>query len=500
MFAETFAAWLEKQLRGKSGDTYPPDQVGWYINAHDIRMEEIVRQHMAREYPDLPRGSDPFLIHQQRLRMQRSDPGIQRIVANQLYKKLDSDEKALFASISERKPMVFPWARLDDIWTSADLMQPVGSKGWRIVRILPSSKNRSAALTQTAAFYGAVVAAGAAHVEVEFWHIDPGIPLHQPVEYKKKPGARSVHARLEEIRRFQNQYCSTTADESVYSAETNSDELCLPDTHTRFLMRGKLDRKELLMRGIEDIRSIPDTEPMSKRQRNQRNALLHEHPLPDPVSLNKWLQAVEKPIVFLDFEAIQSAKPMYPKTFPWQYVPIMYSITDVHGSVEWVCLPVDSDDLTGFADGLAERLAGVKSIGVFGEAMEKRCLALLSETASTEQGRQLLSEAVDRIVDLHLPFEAGWVYFSGQRGKTSLKALSRVLFAGSQQTTEDSREPKEIADGREASLHYYWQRYGYPDGTWPTRCEQNRIMGLIEQYSCNDTLHLCRLWEILIAL
>ncbi|AFG37242.1 DUF2779 domain-containing protein [Spirochaeta africana] len=517
-FADSCAEWFDtRQRRSAQLTTDDPD---WYIAAHDAAQEVQVRSCLPPEYVDLPSGPYPLAVFHTRLAAQRSSLAARPAVLNPLHHQLLRGEQITLHALEQRAAIRHPWLGFRGIWCSADLLLPVGSKGWKIVRVLPNGKLRPGIISQTALFYAAIRNAGAEHIEIEFWYLDPTLQYGEPWRFRQKPGARLVHAKLVELEPLIGDFlqminpgtgdylieagqvsdaaseagsgeaASSQADtsEAGTSQADNHDAPSL--SHVQYLLRGKLDKRRLVAQGITDIRTIPADTRMSQRQRHQRTALISGEPVSDPVSLRTWLAAIPEPILFLDFESIQSSLPLFPHTVPWQYIPVMYSLTDASGHDSWECIAPGSGQLERLARSLARQLASAAAVGVFGAAMEQRCLQLLARIAADPADSTILKQAAGRLVDLHTPFESGWLYFAPQRGKTSLKALVPII-------TDEQDKTEGISDGREASLQYYWQHAGYPDGTWPVRLRQREVMAQIERYSRDDTRNLHRLWRFL---
>lgn len=487
-FSDFFADWLETRL--KQCSVRPAEETERLAAAHDALLEQQVRSSMTDYYPDAERCLDPAKVLKQRLQGYRSDVGLAKIREAEIEAELELAQCKTRSSYLNRITLIYPYSLWQDsIWCSVDVMIPVGSQGWKIQRILPNSRLKSGIITQTALFYLCLSKYGAVHIDVEF--IGPG--------GKIIPGTRLVKKRAEEIQTaIQSflkeslvQYRGPGSIIPIQKIDVKNALEEYPLYHVRYLLRGKGDYRSLLIDGIDDIRNIPSSARLSQRQKNQQKALTENTVFPDPDSLAVWCQKIDEPIVFLDFESVQSSTALYPNVSPWQYVPVMYSISDSSAESSWKYLDPASSNLSELADSLADDLSCAASIGVFGAAMELHCLLFLSEHASNQKNRTILLSARDRVVDLHQPFESGWVYFPEQKGKTSLKSLTEVL------CPEEGGISGVVCDGRTASLQYYWQRCGYPDGTWPAAWHSRMIMSDIEQYSRNDTLYLSRLWELL---
>lgn len=480
VFADSLVNRWEACRKGKlqSLDSLSGDD--WYLSIHDGWQEQLVRSCIQAEYSGLAAGYNPEQLYQHRMQIERSDAMVKQIEIERIIERLEADEGCLRTAVQNREAMLFPHLNINEVWSNADAVLPVGSKGWKIIRVLPSARLKSTVISQIALFYQGMIQIGAEHVEVEFRY------YYDTEQYTVKPGTRLVRQRVDDVIR------QTVTKLSVPQSRCTSGGDDQPESpyHVRYLLRGKVVGRKLLESGIADMREIPESQPLSARQRSQIRALESGQHIGDVQSLRAWMNDIVQPIIFLDFESIQSSRPLFRNTHPWQYVPVMYSSSDECGNQTWQHLPPDSDDLSGFGEKLARLLQDGASVGVFGDAMEIHCLSLLASEVCSDDARQVLRNALDNIVDLHRPFEEGWVYFPDQRGKTSLKYLARLF-------DDDGYGDHDVSDGRQASLQYYWQRCGYPDGTWPVRLRAEQMMQSIETYSRADTYYLRRVWELL---
>ena len=112
----------------------------------------------------------------------------------------------------------------------------------------------------------------------------------------------------------------------------------------------------------------------------------------------------------------------------------------------------------------------------FSASFERRILHLLarrSERFSVE-----LRNAADRLVDIQEPFVRFMLYEPAQQGRTGLKAVFPAV-------TGADYEHLEIADGREASLTWYYDYRGVAAS--PRR---EKVAEALSKYCALDTLAL----------
>lgn len=170
----------------------------------------------------------------------------------------------------------------------------------------------------------------------------------------------------------------------------------------------------------------------------------------DPEVIRSFIQQLEYPIHFIDFETVNPAIPVYDGTRPYQQVPFQFSMH---------ILPAEGKKhehhaflAEGPGDPRPEFLKRLKAlIGPKG--------SIVAYNLSFERGR--LEEAVDafreykkwfqeidkRLVDLMLPFQKFDYYNPKQMGKYSIKSVYPALVGG-------SYDGITISDGGQASREY----------------------------------------------
>ena len=170
----------------------------------------------------------------------------------------------------------------------------------------------------------------------------------------------------------------------------------------------------------------------------------------DRYAIREWLQQIEYPICFLDFETIQCAVPVYDYSRPYQQIPVQYSI---HW-IEKEGAPVEHFDyLADFeedprieqAQPLADILAKAGSIVAYNVSFEQRCIESIAKL--NEDLAEKLRASYPKFVDLIDPFRKGWAYFRGMKGSNSIKRVYASMFPDA----ELNYQGLKIADGGAAS-------------------------------------------------
>ena len=153
----------------------------------------------------------------------------------------------------------------------------------------------------------------------------------------------------------------------------------------------------------------------------------------DIKNLSKFLDTVQYPLYYLDFESFQKAIPPYKGTQPFQQIPFQYSL---HIQQEKLG-PLEHCEFLAVAGkdprrALAEQLVQDIPIGeqsmAYNSSFEKTvCRKLAALYPDLKEG---LMSIVDNMVDLMIPFQKGWVSTPSMHGSYSIKAVLPALCGG----------------------------------------------------------------------
>ena len=301
----------------------------------------------------------------------------------------------------------------------------------------------------------------------------------------------------------------------------------LPDHAATTLVRAGRGAFDWMERGWVRVVDVPDPE-LGDAQLVQKRAVAAGGPLVDRASLRTWLQGLQPPLLFLDFEAFAPAVPVLDGTGPYEDVPFQASVHVVEGWEEfarWVEGDADAVSArdSGFSHleflatspddprpALVDFLAALPSTGsvvAWHGSYERRILERLAEWAasagvgasaewgaSAETGASsgasaptdapastvpyktaALRSLADRLVDLEEPFRRLALYHPEQRGSTSIKAVLPAW-------TGRGYEGDAVADGRAAAAEYLRVIHGEVDPT-----ERARVLEALRSYCRKDT-------------
>jgi hypothetical protein len=247
----------------------------------------------------------------------------------------------------------------------------------------------------------------------------------------------------------------------------------------------------LLTDGYCSIREVPlDYPGLTPTQRTVCDVIQTGEARFDP-ELRNELYRLSEPIHFLDFETWRSALPIFPRTRPYQAIPVQWSLHTVDGGLRHAeFLHTDNTDprrpfinslleALGAADGQADESPIVVYSGY-----ESRILADLAR--DLPEFTAAISRVQARLFDLHKVISA-YVQHPGFHGSYSLKYVLPALVA------DVSYQGLAVQNGEVATLRWQEAIYG---GAPASVCEA--IFDDLRAYCATDTLAMVRLYEELL--
>lgn len=250
---------------------------------------------------------------------------------------------------------------------------------------------------------------------------------------------------------------------------------------------------ELRALGVERIPDIPDGFPLSAAQARVRDVLRSGRPFVSP-DLPRALQSLGPPALYLDFETVSPAIPIWPGTRPFERIPFQFSLHRVgpgRGAE-----PTHREFL---AEGRGDpRRALAKALlEAAGSGSEPILVYSLFEAG-------VLGELARAVPDLAEPLGAlrlrlgdllavvrSCVYEAAFGGSFSIKDVAPVLVPG---LRWDDLAAQGVADGAAASAAFLAILGG---SLGPV--EEERLRAALRSYCARDTLALVRLHAALLA-
>ncbi len=249
---------------------------------------------------------------------------------------------------------------------------------------------------------------------------------------------------------------------------------------------------ELREEGYRLLQDVPETRLSDRRHRIQRSSLRSGKPHTDQQRLRGFLESLEYPLHYLDFEATSEAVPRFARIRPWEHIAYLFSLhrqespgaTASH--IDFIMAP-GRDERRAMADELISAVGERGNIVVYSAGFEKGILTRLAQ--ALPERADALQELISRVVDLLDPFSQFAYYHCAQEGKLSLK---RVLPLLTGQTYAD----ESVADGYTANVAYRYLTH-HPHLS-PE--ERESILGDLRSYCRMDTQAMVAIVDQLHAL
>ncbi len=251
-------------------------------------------------------------------------------------------------------------------------------------------------------------------------------------------------------------------------------------------VQGEL-RRLIEGQGLRELRDVPET-LLSALQRRVREHTLAGTVYFDAAGAGEDLRPNPAPALFLDFEAVQLAVPLWAGTRPYQMFAFQFSLHCL--SPEGVLSHHEHLDLSGdepgraFAEALLAACPAQGTVYVWNAEFE---LARIQELAARFADlRSRLQQIAGRVVDLLRITEARY-YHPAQRGSWKLKRILPTLPG-----RLDHADLVEVQDGHAAML-------AYVEAIQPDTPEDRRavLAAALRDYCRLDTLALVQLWCML---
>jgi len=171
----------------------------------------------------------------------------------------------------------------------------------------------------------------------------------------------------------------------------------------------------------------------------------------DQEALNEFLDELEYPLYYMDFETIQFAVPRYDESRPYQQIPFQYSLhvqktrNGVLEHYEFLGTP-PTDPRPEFIQSLLSQLGTKGSIIVWNQAFENTRLREIAR--DFPEYASMIEPLLERVADLMVPFRRKQLYTPEMNGSYSLKAVLPALIS------DVSYSDLEIQEGGTASMTY----------------------------------------------
>ncbi len=251
---------------------------------------------------------------------------------------------------------------------------------------------------------------------------------------------------------------------------------------------------EALTRGVVRLADWPSDLKLSPRQRWQVDAVRTgaERVRRDP--LRQFLDTVQFPCYFLDYETYQTPVPLFGGVGPYQQVPFQYSVHILHedGELEhreFLWTESGRSSMRPIAEALRRDIGDDGSVLVWWKGFEGRRNQEMAE--AVPDLADFLLGLNTRMVDLMEPVSTGlWVH-PDFGGSTSIKKVLPVV------APDLAYDELEIGHGSVATLR--WKQCVVDDSP-PHGIDPQEAFDHLRAYCRLDTLAMVRIWDHLHAL
>jgi len=245
----------------------------------------------------------------------------------------------------------------------------------------------------------------------------------------------------------------------------------------------------LLGQGILNVEDVPPGFGMTERQEIAVRSIQENRVYADVSAIRGFLDSLEYPLYFLDYETINPGVPLFDGTRPYQLIPFQFSlhIQEKKGGdlIHREFLHTDATDpRPKLAKHLVDVCGNKGSVVVYSKSFESRINRELADTYP-EHANDLL-KMNDRMVDLLIPFRSRILYHPAMGASASLKSVLPAF------VPDMSYAHLAIQEGDTASVRYLKCMKGMVSET-----EKQEIFENLRIYCAQDTMAEVRLLEVL---
>lgn len=395
------------------------------------------------------------------------------------------------AYIKQRSIMFEPGIMVDNLYSRLDVLVPVGDDEWDIFEVKASSSVKELNVHDVAFQRYCCLKSNLKIRNCFLVHLNKDFVKDGDIDIEKLFVKTDITELVVEVskgikQRIDNMFKVISSKEAppvnpekfVKGYHDCFVEGCwdLPENNVFELIRSGAKGIKLYNDGITLIKDIPASFKLSAKQEIQKEAVVSNKVHINKEEIKEFLDKLEYPIYYLDFETFSTAVPMFDGTKPYSQIPFQYSlhIQQEDGSVKHESfLASTNDPREDFVTNLKEVLGSSGSIVVYNEGFEKN---RIMELAKQFPSFQEWSEGVlSRVVDLIVPFRNLSYYNPSQRGGASIKKVLPAI-------TGKGYDDLGINNGGTASAEYF--RVTFSEVTPEDKA---KVRANLEEYCSLDT-------------
>lgn len=399
--------------------------------------------------------------------------------------------------LDKRTPLFQASFLVDDLYSRADILFPVEKNQWDIIEIKSSTEPKDIHFEDLSfqkhvyeKFGLNIRKCFVMHVNKEYvkkGDIEPKEFLIQTeVSKEVEEAILGIQERIRKMLEIIKGECPEFCIDDLKTIEYDNivkDEFMnsLPENNV-FEFRRMLTKKkiELYKEGIIKMNEVPDSIELNDKQKIQKLLSKRGGKNIDKGQIKHFLDNLQYPLYYLDFETINPAIPKFDNSKPYQQIPFQFSlhIQENQGDkIKHICFLTDGTDdpRLNFLKALKDNLGDKGDILVYNQVFEKMVLKQVVEFFP-EFLEWHDKNILPRIKDLMYVFDKFHYYDPKQKGSVSIKYVLPVL-------SDLKYDGLEISKGDFAS--YEFERVTY--GNVPHE-EKQRVRKALEEYCKLDTL------------
>ena len=400
--------------------------------------------------------------------------------------------------LEKRVPLFEASFLIDDLYSRADILFPTGENKWDILEIKSATKIKDVNLADLAFQKHVYEKAGLkirkcfiVHVNKEYVRqgkIEPKKLIFQTdVSEKVEEHSKGIEERVNNMLKIINSKTEPPCAIGVHCGnpyECSMKDECWKEVpeESVFEFRRMFKRKcfELYNSGIKKLNEVPDSVKLNEKQKIQRLVAEKGETYVNKQQIKYFLDKLQYPVYYLDFETINPAVPKFDNSKPYQQIPFQYSLhiqEKPNGELKHISFLAKgtTDPRPKFLQSLKDNLGEKGDILVYNQSFEKMIL---------RQGAEFFPNYIEwheenilpRIKDLMKVFDDFHYYNPKQKGSVSIKYVLPVL-------SKLSYSDLDIMNGGVAQFEF--DRITYGD---VSEEERTKVREALEKYCELDTL------------
>ncbi len=371
------------------------------------------------------------------------------------------------ALLKEEKPLFEPAFMIDDLYSRGDILVP-NEDGWDVIEIKSATEVKEVNLHDVSFQKHVYEKCGLKIKNCYLMHINNEYVRDGEIDPSKLLIKTDITSQVDEyivgiedrIKKMKEIISDPILVENKIGPHcTDPYECPLIDDCWSFLPEGHVfqlynARKTKCFSLIEDkiyaLKDIPSDFKLNDKQGIQIKCEKSGETHVNKEAIKHFLNGLEYPIYYLDFETINPAIPMFDGSRPYQQIPFQFSLHVVKSPGSKVehhefLYSGNSDPREEFASALKKVIGSSGSVVVYNQSFE---ISRLKELALfLPSCKEWVSDVIYRMVDLLVVFRGFAYYNPKQEGSASIKKVLPAIVGKDYSSLE-------ISEGGDASLTY----------------------------------------------